>query len=79
MGHNTVEATKNICCTKYEGTVDQSRITRWFKKFCLDWKNLNYQTRSGKPKNMDSKAMLEAIEVNLESIRRVQHLTVQNG
>ena len=33
MGHNTAEATKNICCTKDEDAVDHSTITRGIKKF----------------------------------------------
>ena len=28
LGHNTVEATKNICCAKGEGTFDDDTVTR---------------------------------------------------
>ena len=45
LGHNTVEATKNIFCVKSESTVDHITVTRWIKKFCLDFKNLNDQAR----------------------------------
>ena len=56
QGHNAMEATKNICCTKGEGAVDHNNTgAKWFKKFGSDCKNLNDQGRSGKPKTMDSK------------------------
>ena len=64
LGHNTAELTKNICCVKDEGTVDHGTITRWFKKFYSGYK---YQTRSCKPKSMDSKAMYQLLGENLVS------------
>ena len=63
----TVEATQSLCCTKGEGKVDHSAVTRWFKKFCLIYKNLDDQVLSCKPKIRDSKNMLQAIEANLAS------------
>ena len=57
LGHNTAEVTKNIGCVKGEGTVDHSTVTRWFKKFCLDSKNLDDQSRSSRPKTVNSKAV----------------------
>ena len=65
--HNAAEATKNICCVKGEGTVDYNTVTRWFKKFCLGYKNCNDQVRLGRPKTMDSEDLLQAIEANLVS------------
>ena len=56
-----MEETKNICCEKGEGTVDHSSVTRCFKKFYSAGKKLDYQTRSGRPKIVDSKAVLQAI------------------
>ena len=47
---NAVEATKNICCMKGEGTVDRNTVTRRFKKFCSGCKNLDNQARSSWPK-----------------------------
>ena len=38
LGHNAMEATKNMCCAKGESTV-----TRWFMKFWSDFKNYNNQ------------------------------------
>ena len=60
-----VKTAKNFCCTKDEGAVDYS--TRWFKKFYSGGKNLDDQTRSGRPKIVDSKAVLKAREANLVS------------
>ena len=51
-GHDTTETTKNICCAKDEGAVDPSRVTGWFKKFCLGFKNLNDQAKTGRPKTV---------------------------
>ena len=65
LNYNTGESTKNICCSKGEGTVDHSRVTRWLKKFCLGYKNFGYQARSDRPKSVDSGAMLQTIEANL--------------
>ena len=58
LSHNIVEATKDVCCAKSLGTVDQSIVTRWLKKFCMVHKNLNDQARSSRPKNVDSGTML---------------------
>ena len=55
MGHNAMEATKNICWVKVEGENDHNTVTRWFKKFCLGCKNLNDQARSDRPKTVNSK------------------------
>ena len=67
VGNNTVKATKSICCVKIEGGVDGSTVTKWFKKFCLGYKNLIDHARSYSPKTMDSEVMLRARKANLES------------
>ena len=57
---------------KGEGAVDHRTVTRWFKKFRSRCKNLDNQTGSGRPKTVDSEAVLRAIEANLvSSTRRV--------
>ena len=72
LGHNTEKATKNICCTKDEGTADQSTVSRWFKKFHSGCKNINDQAKSGRLRSMDSGAMFLTIEANpVSSIRAV--------
>ena len=63
MGHNIMETTKNICA-KDEGTVDHSPVTKWFKKFHLWYKNLDNQVKSGGPKRVDCKTVLQTIEAN---------------
>ena len=56
---------KKNCGAKNEG--DHSTVTRWFKTFCMDCKNLDNQAKSSRPKSMDSEAELHAIEANLVS------------
>ena len=56
LDHDATEATKNIWCSKDESTVNDSTVTRWFKKFCFYYKN-----------NMDSEIMLRVIKTNLVS------------
>ena len=68
LGYNAAEVTKDICFAKNEGKVDRSTVTRWFKKFHLGCKNLDNQAQLGRPKTIDSGAILQAIEANLVSI-----------
>ena len=49
---------------KGENIVDHSTLTKYVKKFHSNNKNLDDLTRSGWPKTMDSKAMIQAIEAN---------------
>ena len=62
LGHNAVEETKNICCTKGKGTIDQSTVTEWLMKFHSGCKNLDDQSRSNKPKSMNAEVMLQTID-----------------
>ena len=41
------------CCPKGEGIVDHSIVTRWFKKFHLNCKNLDDQAKLGRSKTVD--------------------------
>ena len=50
-GLNAVESTKNICCIKGEGTV-----TRYSKKFRLNYKNLDDHSRSVALKTVTTEA-----------------------
>ena len=65
MGHNITEATKNICCPKGEGVVDDCPVTIFFKKFHSGYKNLNDKAWSGRPKTMDFEATFQARKSNL--------------
>ena len=49
---------KTFFCVKDEGAVDLSRVTRWLKKICSDYKNLSDHVKSGRPKTMDFKVVL---------------------
>ena len=60
MGHTAAEVTKDICGEISKGAIDQNTATRWVKKFHSGCKNLNNQAMSGRPKIVDSKAMLQA-------------------
>ena len=62
LGLNATETTKDICFAKDESEVDQSAVTKWFKKICLGWKSFNDRARSGRPEAMHSTVMLQAIE-----------------
>ena len=42
LSHNTVEATKKICCAKGEDPVDCCTVMRGCKKFCSSCKNLDH-------------------------------------
>ena len=65
LGCNVAEETKNICYTNGEGAVYYWTVSRWLKKICLEYKNLNDPT-------VDFEAMLQAIEANpVSSILRV--------
>ena len=58
VGNNTTTATTNIGCVKSEGAVYHSTVTRWLNKLHSDYKNPENLARSGKPKTMDSEAIM---------------------
>ena len=59
LGHNAAETTKDICCTKGEGTLDQSAINRWLKKYHKKYYiNNDVQASWGGPRIVDSGAVL---------------------
>ena len=45
LDHNAVEAAKNICCAKSEGTDNVNTVTTCFEEFCLGYKNFDSQVR----------------------------------
>ena len=63
QGHKITEATKNIF-VEDEGTVNHSTINGWLKKFLSSSKILNDQEKSGRPKSVNSNAVLQAVETN---------------
>ena len=64
LDNKAPEAIKNICTVINEGTIDQSTVNGWFKKFCPTCKNLDDQARLVNPKTIDIKTILQAIETN---------------
>ena len=62
---------KNICCTRGEGAVDHSTVTRWLKKFHFSCKNFDDQVRSAKPKTVNYEAVLQFRVANLRCTQRV--------
>ena len=67
LASNAVDATKNICSAKSEGTVYPNTVTRWINKFSWSYQNLYVQVSLGGPKIEDSKGLLQAREANLVS------------
>ena len=55
--------TDNHAILENKGTVDHRKVNKRLKKFLLVYKNLDNQTRSGRPKSVDS----EASESNMVS------------
>ena len=41
LGYKTAEETKNVYCATGKGTVDQTTVFKWFKKFRSGCKNLD--------------------------------------
>ena len=72
QGYNIIEATKNIWYVKDVGIIDNSTVTRQFKKFHSGCKYLNDQKNSAWLKSVDSKATLQTIETNpINSTQRI--------
>ena len=73
VGHNTAKTAKNICCAKDdEDAVDHCTVIKRFKIFRSDCKNDDNQARSGSPKTMNSKSVLQTIETKpADNTRRI--------
>ena len=67
MGHEITEKKNENIVQKEKNTVDHNEVTKWFKKFLLDYKNLDNQVRSDRPKTINSKAICQVLEANLVS------------
>ena len=61
-GLNAAKATERINDAWGSGTVGRQTAYDWFAKFKAGEDNLNDQPRSGRPKEVDRQAVLEAIE-----------------
>ena len=87
--YKNAEEIENICCV-WKVTVQLITETRWFMKILVGLQELQQLGRSGKPKSVDSEAVLQAIEINLGSsiwrtsishspVRFVTFMTLANG
>ena len=78
--HKAMEATKNICGTKGEGTINHSTRNR-LRNFAGLTRISMIRKRLGRLRTMDFDATLQGIEANptssLSSITQVQHFTIQ--
>ena len=70
LSYSAAESTKNINCAIGDSTVDHSRVTKESKKFPSGCKNHDDQARYGRPKSVDSGAVLQTLEANLASCNR---------
>ena len=77
LDHNVAEATKNIFCAKGEDAVVYNTVNRCFMKFGLGCKNLDEEASWGRPKTVDSEAVLQTIEANSDCVRWAWHFIVQ--
>ena len=67
-----IDAAKKICQVEGERTVSVCTAQKWFKRFNEGHTNLNDEPRSGRPKTVDSEALLNAVEATPStSIRRL--------
>ena len=65
MSDNSKAATRNIyCAAKGEGVIDHRTVNKRIQKIHTGCKKLDDQERSGRLKTLNSKAMLQVIEVN---------------
>ena len=71
LGHYSEEGRKIICYGKDESAVDQSKVSRWLKKYCPACKNFPHQARSSRPKSVESKTMFQDIEANPASCNQI--------
>ena len=61
---------KNICYAKGEDAFDHSTVIWGFMKSHPGYKNLDNKAKSGRPKNINSQAVFQAINANLTSYTR---------
>jgi histone-lysine N-methyltransferase SETMAR len=62
LGHNTVEATHNICHAIAPGAISTSTAFRWFERFRNGDESLEDEPRSGRSTKIDLTELKDAIE-----------------
>lgn len=68
---NAKEAATKICDIEGKDIVSIRTAQKWFKKFNEGHTNLEDESRSGRPRTVDTKAILEAVENNPSTSSRV--------
>ncbi len=53
---------KEICDAEGQGTVSQSKVSRWYRRFEFDDFSLEDQPRSGRTPKLDNEDLLAALE-----------------
>lgn len=67
---STRAAVKEICDTEGEGTVSQSKVSRWYRRFNSGDLTLDDQPRSGRPLTIDTEALVAALKVESSASSR---------
>lgn len=62
LGHTVKEAIENINRAKGAGTVAQRTAERWFSNFRSDKMDIDDKPRSGRPREVDRDAVVNAVE-----------------
>ena len=70
-------AARQICQVEGEGKVSNRTARKWFKQFSQGDTNLTDKKRSGRPKTINSEAILNAVEINPSTSTR--RLTAELG
>jgi transposase len=64
LGHSEKEAMDNINRAKGNGTVNRMTVWRWFSKFRNNQMDIADKKRSGRPREVDRVAVVNAIEAH---------------
>lgn len=83
--NSTRQATDNINAALGEGTVSQSTVSRWFRRFASGDTSLEDQERSGRPVKMEDDALLGELQAHPDATTRelaqalgCTHTTIEN-
>ena len=62
MGHRAAESARNICSTMGDDVVSERDAQQWFKKFRSSIFDLEDETRSGRPREIEDDQLLELVK-----------------
>jgi len=69
-GSSTRQATKNINITLGEGTVSQSTVSRWYRRFASGDRSLEDKERSGRPVELEKDDLLRELQEHPDATTR---------